>query len=489
MSDTPSFSVPALARLLAERWGLSAVEIAVHEGGMSSLTWVVRRGDERWLAKAVPADRYGRRFAAGLDAATRLSAAGIPAGAPVAAVDGASTVEVDGMAFALLSWVEGVPVEQHTTEGLRHVGRTLARAHLALGESPAQPRIEPFLDPTALHLGVRPWIRPALARARAAIDELDPATLTWGPLQGDPAAENFFLDAESGTVGLIDWGAYTVGPRVFDLASAVMYAGGPDKAGPLVEAYLAQGALSTAEVERSLGAMLGWRWAGQAFYFAYRIAADDMTGIADPAENERGLADAKANLAPPRIRDYEPADEREWVRSRAVAFLDTCYYDSVEPRKPVEDADAAIDLVAVDDGRIVGILDVAVRGELATIETVCVDPEYRRHGIATRLVREAIARLEDTPAQVLDAWTREDDHALGWYAAHGFVEELTYLHVYSGYGVANTSRMTDKRQPYTPVSIFAHAKRENEEKVRAEFERVYVCRRMVRQLAQQRDTR
>jgi ribosomal protein S18 acetylase RimI-like enzyme len=198
---------------------------------------------------------------------------------------------------------------------------------------------------------------------------------------------------------------------------------------------------------------------------------------------------SKTHLAPPRIRDYEAADEREWVRARAVAFLDTCYYDSVEPRKPVEEADAVIDLVAVDGGRVVGILDVAVRGELATIETVCVDPEYRRYGIATRLLREAIARLEDSPAQVLDAWTREDGHALGWYAAHGFVEEYTYLHIYSGYGEERTARMTDRRKPYSPVSIFAHARREHEEQVRAEFERVYVCRRMVRQLAQRNGTR
>ncbi|HWG28409.1 GNAT family N-acetyltransferase [Actinospica sp.] len=483
MSDSALLSPSALARLLAEQWRVSTAEITAHDGGMSSSTWVVTEGARRWLAKAVSAERYGQRFASGLAAATRLDEAGIPAGAPIPTRDGALTVEDDGAAVALLSWVEGSPVEQHTTDGMRLVGRTLARAHLALGGAPARAHIEPRLDPAAPHLWIRPWIRPALAAARAAVEALAPDTLTWGPLHGDPAAEAFLVDPDAGTVGLIDWGAYTVGPRVFDLASAVMYAGSPEKSRPLIEAYLAEGALSSAEVERALGAMLGWRWASQAYYFAHRIATGDMTGIADPAENERGLADAKAYLDPARIRAYRPADETEWARCRAVAFLDTAYYDAVEPRKPVEEADAVIDLVAVDGDEVVGILDVAVRGDLATIETVCVHPDHRRYGIATRLLREAIQRLDGSPARVLDAWTREDASALAWYSAHGFVEEHTYLHAYSGYGSANTSRMAEPRDPFRPVIIFAHAQREHEQQVRAEFERVYVCRRLVKQLA------
>jgi ribosomal protein S18 acetylase RimI-like enzyme len=368
-------------------------------------------------------------------------------------------------------------------DGMHLVGRTLARAHIALGTTPARTDIEPRLDPASPHLWIRPWIRPALAAARAAIEALGPDTLTWGPLHGDPAAEAFLADSETGTVGLIDWGAYTVGPRVFDLASAVMYAGGIDNAQPLIDAYLAEEAMSAAEVERALGAMLGWRWASQAYYFSNRIAAGEMTGIIDPAENEKGLADAKSYLDPARIRTYQPDDDVEWVRSRAVSFLDTCYYDAIEPRKPAVEADTVIDLVAVDEGRIVGILDVALRGELATIETVCVHPDYRRYGIATRLLREAIKQLEDSPALKLDAWTREDVSALTWYASQGFVEEHAYVHAYSGYGRANTSRMVGSREPYQPVIVFAHTQREHEQEARAEFERVYICRRLVKQLA------
>lgn len=482
MSATALLSPGALSRLLAERWGLSMVEITAHYGGMSSLTWVVTRDSQRWLAKAVSADRNGPQFAAGLAAAARLSAAGIPAGAPVPTREGALTVESDGAVLALLDWVEGSPVEQYTTEGMCLVGRTLARAHLALGSVPAQAGIMPSLDPAAPHLWIRPWIRPALAAARAAVEALGLDTLTWGPLHADPASEAFLSEPGSGTVGLIDWGAYTVGPRVFDLAYAVLYAGGPQKARPLISAYLAEGALSAAEVERALDAMLGWCWASQAYYFAQRIAACDTTGVTDPADNELGLANAKSHLDPAVIRAYQPVDEVRWARCRVVSFLDTCYFDAVEARKPAVEADSVIDLVAVDDNQIVGILDVTVRGQLATIETVCVHPDYRRYGIAARLLREVVKRLDGGPARILDAWTREDPEALAWYSANGFVEEYTYLHAYSGYGPANALRMVEPREPFRPMIVFAHAQREHEQQVRAEFERVYVCRRLVRHL-------
>ena len=84
------------------------------------------------------------------------------------------------------------------------------------------------------------------------------------------------------------------GPLLYDLASAVMYAGGPRHAGSLIEPYLAQGVVPRAEAERAMQVMLQFRWAVQADYFARRIATGDLTGIDSAAENEKGLADAHA---------------------------------------------------------------------------------------------------------------------------------------------------------------------------------------------------
>jgi ribosomal protein S18 acetylase RimI-like enzyme len=183
----------------------------------------------------------------------------------------------------------------------------------------------------------------------------------------------------------------------------------------------------------------------------------------------------------PQVRDYRPADEPGWLRCRVLSFLDTCYFDDVATAKPVEDdADSTIESVAVQGDAVAGLMDVAVRGELATIESVAVHPDHQRTGVASALLSTALDRLAATSATVLDAWTREDRSALAWYTARGFVETQTYLHVYSGYKRA--AEMVSTALPLHPVSVFAHATREHEARMRAEFDRVYVCRRMQRPL-------
>jgi hypothetical protein len=86
------------------------------------------------------------------------------------------------------------------------------------------------------------------------------------------------------------------GPLMYDLASAVMYVGGLDRAEPLIGAYLEHPVLHRAEVERTLRPMLRLRWAVQADYFARRLSTDDLTGIKTAEETELGLADARDGL-------------------------------------------------------------------------------------------------------------------------------------------------------------------------------------------------
>jgi homoserine kinase type II len=142
-------------------------------------------------------------------------------------------------------------------------------------------------------------VRPRVAEAVRALDELGHESLTQGLLHTDPAPEAFRLDRATGACGLIDWSTAMTGPLLYDLASAVMYVGGPDRAEPLVQAYLEQAALPRAEVERGLLVMLRFRWAVQADYFAHRIATADLTGIAGAEENEVGLEHARRMLTGP----------------------------------------------------------------------------------------------------------------------------------------------------------------------------------------------
>jgi homoserine kinase type II len=294
--------VDAVADVLAQEWGLSDVRITEHNGGMNSLTWWIDAPHRRWVAKSVPASA-GLDFLGGLAVAARVQAAGIPSGAAVPTRAGAVTATIADPAtasrrpIALLDYVPGDELSDSDLDDVRLVGTTLGRVHVALRDV----RVDGIrglrgIDLGAGYLGVREWIRPAIADVLGEYAELEPDSLTSGLLHSDPAPEAFRLDRSTGIVGLIDWGAALSGPLLYDLASAVMYVGGLDSADALLDAYLATGALSRAEVDRGVSTMLRFRWAIQAMYFAWRTANDDLTGIDDGAGNEEGLADAKRML-------------------------------------------------------------------------------------------------------------------------------------------------------------------------------------------------
>ena len=65
----------------------------------------------------------------------------------------------------------------------------------------------------------------------------------------------------------------------------------------MLHAYLREGQLAAEEVERALPVLLRFRWAVQADHFAWRIRQGDLTGIGGPADNEKGLQDARRFLA------------------------------------------------------------------------------------------------------------------------------------------------------------------------------------------------
>ena len=287
---------PALLSCLSRYWGLRNVRVTVHDGGMGSRTWFVDLGDRRWVAKAVaPGD--GRPFAGGLAIAGRLEQAGIPAGAPVAAVGGQLAVDVGDAWLALLTWVPGQALTGEEDAEQHLIGRTLAEVHRVLmGYEAAQAQRFHWVDPDADYLALRSWLRPAITAALDALDAARPDAMTWGLLHADPAPEAFRLDRTNRRCGVIDWSYALYGPLLYDLASAVMYVGGPDRARALVRSYLGTGILPATEVEHGLTPMLRFRWAVQANYFAWRIAGNNLTGISGPQDNEKGLEDARRFL-------------------------------------------------------------------------------------------------------------------------------------------------------------------------------------------------
>jgi Ser/Thr protein kinase RdoA (MazF antagonist) len=282
-------------------WDLGPIAMDPLPGGMNSTTWTVTTsgGDlgRRWVAKAVRADQRDG-FLRGLGSAIRVDAAGIPTGPPEPRRDGHLSADVADGVMALLRWVDGHPLSGGSEHEQTLIGTTLGRAHRALRGAREVERADAagfpqWVDVDAPHLGVEHWIRPAVRTALAQYTARVATVATFGPLHGDPAPEAFLWAPAERRCGLIDWSSAVHGPLLYDLATAVMFVGGPTRAGALLEAYAHTAALPAEEITTGLGLLLRVRWAVQADYFARRLAADDCTGISEPAQNLAGLHDAR----------------------------------------------------------------------------------------------------------------------------------------------------------------------------------------------------
>ncbi|WP_326594416.1 GNAT family N-acetyltransferase [Streptomyces brevispora] len=185
------------------------------------------------------------------------------------------------------------------------------------------------------------------------------------------------------------------------------------------------------------------------------------------------------------IREYTPADETAWLRCRVLSFLSTAYFDDVLRAKPMVSV-PGFELVAAEEfGAVIGIMDVTVEGELATIDTVAVHPDHQHQGIGRALLAEARTRVGALGVPTMDAWTRDDPDTLRWYRAMGFAESEHYLHVYANYytEAAELDRAIAERRPgLRPMMAFLHANLRDEPLLREQFARVHVCRRFALEL-------
>jgi Ser/Thr protein kinase RdoA (MazF antagonist) len=125
--------------------------------------------------------------------------------------------------------------------------------------------------------------------------ETDPLNVTWSVLHTDPSPEEFLHNDSTRVTGLVDWTGAKRGPVLYDVASAVMYLGGPEHAAAFLTTYETEGPLGNDEMQH-LDAFRRFREAIQGTYFASRLAANDLTGGIHQAENQKGLNDARRRL-------------------------------------------------------------------------------------------------------------------------------------------------------------------------------------------------
>jgi len=80
-------------------------------------------------------------------------------------------------------------------------------------------------------------------------------------------------------------------------------------------------------------------------------------------------------------------------------------------------------LVAEEDGRLLGHAVASVVADVAELQRIAVLADHRRRGVAAALLDEVVALAARAGADRVLLEVREDNEpALGFYAAHGFVE-------------------------------------------------------------------
>jgi Ser/Thr protein kinase RdoA (MazF antagonist) len=295
--------------VLRTTWQRLAGECVPLPAGITATNWAVMVNAEPFTVKIVPAGQRGA-FEAGLAVAEYLQGQQSPAATGVRAVDGGLVGPLGDEVAALLRHVPGRPLDGTDPVDRQWWGDALGSAHRRLSGF-RHPTMATFhsVRSEAAHLGVAGWVRPAVAAAVAAVRRLTVTDqLTYGVLHGDPAPAAFRLDPQTGRLGLVDWGPVASGPLMYDLAAAVLYAGGAGQAKDLIDAYLAAGPVPLEEVEAALPTMLLFRWAVYADHHARRLSAA-RSGPASPAggtdDDVHGLDRARDALAD-LLRDLPP---------------------------------------------------------------------------------------------------------------------------------------------------------------------------------------
>ena len=279
--------------LLHRFWGLHGAEIQPLGGGMNSRTWLVKHQGSTYVAKRVPTTAVAD-LVAGSQIAANLAEAGFVTGTPVPTTAGQPVLT--DHALALLEHVPGRSLDGDTDEEQRWIATTLAGVHSAgppdIGPSTATFQAN-WLSPELPGVDAHPWLPRVIDAVRA---QTDPLVVTWSVLHTDPAPEAFIHDDSTGVTGLIDWAGAKRGPILYDIASAVMYLGGTQAAATFLDTYRGQNPLPADEM-RLLDVFRRFRWALQATYFAWRLAAHDLTGVVEQADNKQGLDNARRGLA------------------------------------------------------------------------------------------------------------------------------------------------------------------------------------------------
>ncbi|EHI70873.1 N-acetyltransferase family protein [Streptococcus ictaluri] len=136
-----------------------------------------------------------------------------------------------------------------------------------------------------------------------------------------------------------------------------------------------------------------------------------------------------------RIRNYQAGDEKGWIYTKALAYLFSPFFDDRDSFKPELDKEVfeeRLELVAEEDGQIVGLLDIdiynqaysrtyryAPANKVAYFSNLAVHPDYQGRGIAQVLFDTAKRVLKEKDVEKLSIFTRDGNAANHLYQKWG----------------------------------------------------------------------
>ncbi len=101
--------------------------------------------------------------------------------------------------------------------------------------------------------------------------------------------------------------------------------------------------------------------------------------------------------------------------------------------------------------------------------------DFRRQGIASRLLAAAEDAARARGIERFEAWTRDDPWVQQWYESQGFVQISSYLHVYV-HGKSETDGVIGSElRAEAGQGVRALHGRPSRDDIRARFERVHDC--------------
>jgi GNAT superfamily N-acetyltransferase len=171
------------------------------------------------------------------------------------------------------------------------------------------------------------------------------------------------------------------------------------------------------------------------------------------------------------IRNYTPSDEDNWIKCQVYSYLESPYYDVLNKVKPRYE-NPAIELVGVENGRIIGIMDIEIEQELghfcfndtkrsAMVSVIGVLTNHRRRGIGSKLIKKGIKLIQENfEIHQIEIWIREDPGTISW------LKQLKFHEIHQFYEVTLSSDFFEKYQidlPFGIIPVFLTGNVESED--------------------------